>query len=186
MSAGAAAIADAFALKALDRAGWLRVGVARPESVAAHSWGVALLCLLTAPPHLDRGRLLAYAILHDLAEARTGDLTPHDGVPRDVRHHNEAAAMRALCASLPNGAEIEAIWWAYERQQDEESRFVKQLDRLDMATQAAVYAAVSGDPAPFRAFLASADPVVRDPSLRPLLEAAGHQVAYDSAPNPTA
>lgn len=181
----AAAVREAFALKALDRAGWLRVGVDRPESVAAHSWGVALLCLLTAPPHLDRARLLAYAILHDLAEARTGDLTPHDGVPREVRHAREADAMRALCASLPNGAEVEALWWAYERQQDDESRFVKQLDRLDMATQAAVYAASAGDAAPFRAFLASADPVVNDPALRLLLDAAAHQVAYETAPKTT-
>ncbi|MFN7146928.1 MAG: HD domain-containing protein, partial [Myxococcota bacterium] len=66
---------EAVLLKEVDRSGWTRIGVPHPESVAAHSWGVALLALLRCPPELDRHKLLAMAILHDLAEVRVGDLT---------------------------------------------------------------------------------------------------------------
>ena len=46
----------AFELKSLPRAGWLRKGITHPESVAAHSWGLSMLCLEFAPrvhPPLD-------------------------------------------------------------------------------------------------------------------------------------
>ena len=73
-------LSAALALKALPRAGWVRAGVRHPESVAAHSWGVAWLVLVLCPPALDRGRALAIAVAHDLPEVTVGDITPHDGV----------------------------------------------------------------------------------------------------------
>jgi putative hydrolases of HD superfamily len=133
------ALLEALALKALPRAGWVRAGVPDPESVAAHTWGVSTLVLLLLPPGLDRERALTYATLHDVAEAWVGDITPHDGVSPDDKAARERGAMRAWCARLPNGAELLARWEAYEAQGDDEARFVRQLDRLDMALQALVY-----------------------------------------------
>ncbi len=174
-------------LKALDRAGWLRVGVRRPESVAAHSWGVAWLVLELLPAELDLGRALAYAVLHDLPEARVGDLTPHDGVDATTKHALEADAARAL---LPPA--LHARWEAYEAQVDPEARFVKQLDRLDMALQALAYAEETGgerhdvtgssgpgghrpaddrNAADLGAFLVSARKAMVDPELVALLDA---------------
>lgn len=49
-------------------------GVETPESVADHSWGTALLVLMCAPAGLDVSRALAMATVHDLAEARVGDI----------------------------------------------------------------------------------------------------------------
>ena len=46
-------LAEAMRLKALDRAGWKRVGVVNPESVAAHSWGVALAALLRCVDEIE-------------------------------------------------------------------------------------------------------------------------------------
>ena len=149
-------------LKAVDRAGWIQVGVGRPESVAAHSWGVAWLVLELLPSDLDLGRALAYAVLHDLPEARVGDLTPHDGVDRCAKHALEAAAARDL---LPPA--LHARWEAYEAQADPEARFVRELDRLDMALQAVVYAEEAVD---VRPFFASAREVVRSPPLVRILE----------------
>ncbi|MCB9742496.1 MAG: HD domain-containing protein [Alphaproteobacteria bacterium] len=125
-------------LKALPRAGWVRVGVPAPESVASHSWGVAWLVLALCPPGLDRGRALAIAVLHDLAEVRVGDITPHDGVPEALKHAREAEAMRGLLAPLPGGEELMALWQEYG--ESPEGRFVKACDKLDMALQAARYA----------------------------------------------
>ena len=163
------ALVEVLALKALARSGWVRRGIPSPESVAAHSWGVAWLVLVLLPDGLDLQRALSYAVLHDLAEVRTGDLTPHDGVGPEEKAAREHRAMASLVGSLPRGASLLATWEAYEAQTDPESRFVRQLDRLDMALQAAAYARQGhrglGE------FLDSAARVIVDPALRPLLDA---------------
>ena len=69
-------------LKAVPRIGWLLRGVRDVESVADHSYGVALIAMILADRAKARGmavdveRVLRMALLHDLTEARTGDL-PH-------------------------------------------------------------------------------------------------------------
>jgi putative hydrolase of HD superfamily len=140
MGADVDALLEALQLEALDRAGWVRRGIARPESVAAHAWGVPWLVLVLAPPGLDRARALTYAVLHDLPEVRVGDLTPADGVSPEDKAGRERAAMVGLSEALPGGAALAAAWQAYGAQADEEARFVRQLDRLDMALQAVAYA----------------------------------------------
>jgi putative hydrolase of HD superfamily len=158
------ALSEALGLKDLPRAGWLRAGVGAPESVAAHSWGVALLTAALLPDGLDLGRALLYAVLHDLAEVRVGDVTPADGVSPADKAAREAAAMADLCASLPRGSALLAAFAAYEAQEDDEARFVRQLDRLDLGLTARRYGVA--DPS----FLASARAALTDPHLRRLLD----------------
>ncbi|MBX2797433.1 MAG: HD domain-containing protein [Myxococcales bacterium] len=158
---------EALALKALPRAGWLRAGVASPESVAAHSWGVAWLTLVLLPEELDLQRALTYAVLHDLAEVRTGDVTPHDGIPASTKAAREHHAMRELMAELPRGGDLLEAWERYEAQIDAEARFVRQLDRLDMALQARAYADAGSTG--MAEFLDSAEAVLTDPTLEQLL-----------------
>lgn len=137
---------EALALKALDRAGWKRKGIVAPESVADHSYGVALAALVLAPPELDRARLVAMALVHDLAEVRIGDITPHDGVPREEKKRREAEAAAALFADHPA---LAALWEEAERGETPEAKYLKQLDRLDMALQAEAYADLGFDTAEF-------------------------------------
>lgn len=158
---------EMLALKELPRAGWIRKGIAHPESVAAHSYGVSLLALVLLPEDLDRERALAYAVLHDLAECRVGDLTPADGISREEKRRREEEAIEALTQALPRGGELRERWLRYEAQADEEARFVRQLDRLDMALQAVAY---RGTGRSLVEFLDSADPVIIHPRLRPLFE----------------
>ena len=139
---------EALALKDVLRTGWVREGVAQPESVAAHSWGMALLVLVLLPADLDRERALTYALLHDLAEAWVGDHPPQDGVTD--KRAREQAAMEDLCHRLGR-PDLLAHWLAYEDQVDAEARFVRQLDGLDMALQARRYASQGLDPLPFLA-----------------------------------
>lgn len=166
MSTALDALVECLGLKAVPRAGWLRCGVGEPESVAAHSWGVAWLVLNLLPGHLDRGRALTYAVLHDLAEVRTGDITPHDGVDPFTKVDRERSAITDLLAPLPE--HLREAWEAYEAQADDEARFVRQLDRLDMALQALAYAERGMGGA--EAFLQSAGLVITDPVLRDLLD----------------
>jgi putative hydrolase of HD superfamily len=160
------ALHRAMALKALPRAGWVRAGVARPESVADHSWGVAYLVLALCPPGLDLGRALAIAVVHDLAEVATGDITPHDGVAREEKARRESSALEQLLAPLDRAAELHALWRELEDGSSPEGRFVKACDRLDMAIQARRYAADSG--ADTAEFVESALAELDDPDLRAL------------------
>lgn len=173
------ALLEVAGLKALVRAGWARRGIADPESVAAHSWGVGWLVLVLLPSDLDRERALSYAVLHDLPEVRTGDLMPSDGVSTEDKHARERAAMQAICARLPGGAALLATWEAYEAQQDPEARFVRQLDRLDMAIQAVAYEGSSSER--LDEFLDSADAVIEHPALREVLEQLRARLAQQRA-----
>ena len=44
-------------LKQLPRTGWVRSGIHNPESVAAHSWGMAILALKLIPDGLDLSKV---------------------------------------------------------------------------------------------------------------------------------
>lgn len=162
------ALLEALGLKELTRAGWVRAGVPHPESVADHSWGVAWLTLVLLPGDLDLARALSYAVLHDLPEVRVGDITPSDGVHPADKHAAERAAMTDICSALPNGQALLATWNAYEGQADAEARFVRQLDKLDMALQAVRY---GSDDLDLGEFLESAAARIDHPRLVPLMDA---------------
>ncbi|HET7232827.1 MAG TPA: HD domain-containing protein, partial [Longimicrobium sp.] len=125
-------------LKETPRAGWALRGIASPESVAEHSHRVALLALVLAPraePALDVARCVALALVHDLAEALVGDITPYDGVSASEKHRREEEAMRHL-AGLAGDESLLALWREYDAAQSPEARFVKELDKLETVLQA--------------------------------------------------
>ena len=155
---------ESLGLKELDRAGWHRVGVPKPESVAGHSWGLCWLALLTCPPELDRERVLAMATLHDLPEVRAGDVTPHDGVDLADKRRAEEAAAADLFA---NRHDLGVLWREYADRSTPEAVFVHQLDKLEMGLQAQRYAAETG--ADTSEFVEAALAVLTDPRLRALL-----------------
>ena len=120
-------------IKHLDRAGWVLAGHDAPESVAAHSWGMAVRCLQHCPEDLDLATVLSMALVHDLAEAVVGDITPHDGVDKAEKHAQERAAMATIAPQWLD------LWDLYEAGESAESVFVKRMDSLDMAAQAVAY-----------------------------------------------
>ena len=130
-------------LKHLFRRGWLKRGIsaAECETVAEHTFGNAMLCLLLAGerPELDGHKVLRLALVHDLGEAYVGDITPHDNVDREEKIAMESAAVRKILTKLPGGERLIADWDEYEQQQSPEARFVKEIDRLELALQASVY-----------------------------------------------
>ena len=135
---------DALQLKHLFRQGWLKRGVpeARCETVAEHGFLVAFLALLLAEhlrPGLDLARVVQMALIHDLGEVDAGDITPADGVSAEAKSRLERAGVVRLLAGLPHGERYLALWEEFEAQATPEARFVRQVDRLEMALQAAVY-----------------------------------------------
>ena len=118
-------------LKDVLRQGWVNAGVESPESVAAHSWGMAILALKLCPAGLNLEHVLKLCLVHDLPEVIVGDLTPQDDV--STKSADERAAMERLAP------EWVSLFDEYENQTTPEAVFVKTLDKLDMALQAKVY-----------------------------------------------
>ncbi|MBX3070956.1 MAG: HD domain-containing protein [Thermomicrobiales bacterium] len=170
--------ADAYAeffrsagfLKGIKRTGWVDrdIPLEQVESVAAHSWRVALMAWLLAAEvdGIDRNRVLLLALLHDLAESVTGDLPPYDPdalpapddperrqsfehrqiMPEDRKRAKQAAedaAILALIAELPEpvAADIASLWQEMSERSTPESRFVKEIDRLETFLQSREYLA---------------------------------------------
>jgi putative hydrolase of HD superfamily len=164
---------QAMQLKRLFRQGWLKRGVSAAdcESVADHSFGVALLALLAPTPEgatLDRSKAALLAIVHELGEVYAGDITPVDGVSKEEKARLELASVEKVLANHPEAASIRALWEEFETDASPEARFVRQLDRLEMGIQAAVYRA-EGRPR-MEEFLESADRSVHESELRNLLK----------------
>lgn len=133
-------------LKQLYRQGWLRRGVSkeRCESVAEHSFGVALLALWlveTQYPQLDAEKVLRMALIHDFGEVYAGDIIPGDAVEPEQKYRQEEASIRQVFEKLPGGEVYICLWQEFEQGQTPEARLVRQLDRLEMGLQAAVYRA---------------------------------------------
>ncbi|MBO6558576.1 MAG: HD domain-containing protein [Pseudomonadales bacterium] len=130
-------------LKQLFRKGWLERGIPeqRCESVAEHTFGNVMLCVLLADqfPELDGEKVLRLAVLHDIGEAYVGDITPQDRVDSEEKSKRESEAVEKILSKLPNGERLINDWHEYERQSSPEAQFVKQIDRLELAMQASVY-----------------------------------------------
>ncbi len=135
-------------LKAVPRMGWLLRGVRDVESVAAHSFGVAFTAMVLADLARARGlevnveRLLRMALLHDLTEARTGDLPSTIKKyfdPETLRTADERAAEEMLAEIGPLGDSYLELWCDYEDRASLEARLVKAADKLDLLLQAREY-----------------------------------------------
>lgn len=135
---------DTARLKDLPRTGWLLRGVAGPESVAAHSYGTTLTTLLLldlVDEPLDRERALALAVLHDLPEARLGDVpTPAARhLPPGAKAAAEASLLDEMTEGTPVAANWRALWAEFEAGVTPEARLVRDADKLDLFLQALLY-----------------------------------------------
>lgn len=141
-------LSELMRLKAVPRLGWLLRGVRDVESVADHSFGVAFIAMLLADFAQRQGlepsveKILRMALLHDLTEARTGDL------PNTVKRYfdngalhaaDERAADEMLSVLGAIGEEYLLLWQEYEERKSLEARIVKAADKLDLLLQAREY-----------------------------------------------
>jgi putative hydrolase of HD superfamily len=108
------------------------------------------LITMLAPPtlssKLDIPRCTKMALIHDMAEGLVGDLTPVDGVPKAEKSKREADTMDWVATSLlgkvhggVNGKEIRAIWQEYEDSETMESKFVHDVDKIELILQMVEY-----------------------------------------------
>ncbi|KAH6959694.1 HD domain-containing protein [Ilyonectria sp. MPI-CAGE-AT-0026] len=121
------------------RAGWIRHSVGEIEVVAEHSWMMGALCFaLPEDLNVDILRCIAMAVVHDMAEALVGDITPADKVPKPEKNRREAAAMDYIAKHLPNSP-VRELWNEFEEGETQESQRVQDIDKLEMMVQALYY-----------------------------------------------
>ncbi|XP_078433705.1 uncharacterized protein LOC144704996 [Wolffia australiana] len=130
-------------LKTTKRAGWVIRGVHDAESVADHMYRMSVMALISADlPGVDRDRCIKMAVVHDIAEAIVGDITPSDGVPKSEKSRREREALDHMCSLLGDGArakEIHELWMEYEENTSLEAKLVKDFDKIEMILQALEY-----------------------------------------------
>lgn len=126
-------------LKRELRHSWLSDG--RRESVAEHSWQMALMAMVMHR-HLehpvDLSRTLQMIIVHDLVEAEVGDVPFFEtGERKEKKAEREAAAMEKIRGLLggDGGMDLAELWWEFEARETPEAKFAGALDNLEVQLQ---------------------------------------------------
>jgi putative hydrolase of HD superfamily len=110
---------------------------------------MSLICMF-APPSLSSKINIAHcskmALVHDMAEALVGDITPVDGVAKHEKNRRESTTMDYFTKSLLGkvngglaGQELKDIWQEYEDSKTLESKFVHDVDKLELVLQMVEY-----------------------------------------------
>jgi len=122
---------EALSLKNLPRTGWILRGAPR-ESVAEHVYGTAMIALLLSRMEKlsakDEHTLLRIALLHDLHEARIGDLVPSQ---KARIKPDEAKVEREMLSGTRLEEEIKLL-----RNKGKICTLANDADRLDMLFRA--------------------------------------------------
>ncbi|KAF1980208.1 hypothetical protein BU23DRAFT_548394 [Bimuria novae-zelandiae CBS 107.79] len=91
---------------------------------------------------LDVKRCSDMALVHDMAEALVGDITPVDGVAKEEKSRRESETMDYICNNLlgqyedgSQGRELRELWQEYEDSKTPESKFVHDVDKVELILQ---------------------------------------------------
>jgi len=175
---GIEGIADFFhaveRLKLEKRKGWVMRKVKLPESVADHSFRLALMAMVFADEEgLDAGRAVKLALVHDLPEAVCGDAVAMPGDEerperRREKFEREQKALEQLLERLGGRAalEIRTLWGEFEERKTGEAILVYELDRLEAIFQAKEYAERQELKARMRVFFEYGNSRLRNERLR--------------------
>ena len=137
-------------LKQIPRTGWVDSGVENPESVADHSFRTTFITMVLADLQgLDSERAMRIALLHDLAEAEMGDLTPEQKRNRGqayIKEEREAIGRILSWLSESLAEDYHVLWEEFICGSSPEAEIVAQADKLEMLLQALEYEEEGVDP----------------------------------------
>jgi len=159
---------EAGKLKKQKRSGWVLREVKNPETIAEHSFRVAIMGWLLANKKrgLNIEKIIKMALIHDIGEIYAGDITPYDSIlpknKKDLRklmrvlprfsnikkrelalekYKKEWQAIIKITSKLERKLreEILDLWLDYEEGRTKEGRFLKQVDKAENLLQALEY-----------------------------------------------
>jgi putative hydrolase of HD superfamily len=160
-------------LKKVPRKGWKsKVGIEHPESVADHSYCTAIMAMvLSDSKRLDTEKIIKMALLHDLAESIMGDFTP-DEISKNDKTTIENEIMYEILSKLPDelSKEYNSIWKEYSDQTTKEAILLHDIDKLEMAIQAAKYSSEGFPNDKLKAFVESARKEIKSNELLKIID----------------
>ena len=136
-------------LKTLKRTGWVMHDIPEPESVADHSFRLAMLSMVLADKFgADQAKTVKMALLHDVGEAIIGDIVTQRGskiLPnREAKQAQELVAFRKISKVAGFEDEWTPLFEELLANKTPEAKLVNQLDRLEAAIQANEYEDLHG------------------------------------------
>lgn len=116
----------------------------RQESVAEHTWRMALMAVLLGPylsQPLDMEKLLKMIIIHDLIEAEAGDMSALDVLRNPTLRTEKVAREQQAIDNLrrvlgaPVGEEVYRLWYEFEDKRTYEAKVANAIDKLEVQLQ---------------------------------------------------
>jgi len=143
-------------MKRMKRRGWVMNGVKEPESIAEHSFRTAIMTLFLGKGRkdLDLWKAVKMALIHDIAESKTGDIVVErkwkygkhvpkemfDRITDEEKHKLEEEAFRGFVKMIGDGGgEYLELWSEFEEGRTKEAVFVREIDKLELSLQALEY-----------------------------------------------
>ena len=191
-------------LKGMPRQGWVIRNIKNPESIAEHTFRVAIMAWILASKKnhkLNLEKLLKMSLIHDICEVYAGDTTPYDSIlPKDKKkrqellktwprfseeqkkklaekkYKKESAGLDKITKNLPVKLrqEIKSLWLEHEKRLSPEGRFFRHIDRIESFLQAAEYWKNQKKP-PLDSFWIQAGEFHDDPVLLEFIEQIGKE-----------
>ena len=109
----------------------------RRESVAEHSWRLALMAFLLRDefPALDMHKVLRMCLIHDLGECFTGDIPSFLKTDADTEKEDALLARWVSSLPAPYCVEMAALYAEMDALETEEAQLYKALDKLEAVIQ---------------------------------------------------
>ena len=109
----------------------------RRESVAEHSWRIALMALFMQDefPELDINKVIRMCLIHDLGECFTGDIPTFLKSASDEKKEDTALFSWVASLPAPYNMELAALYTEMGALQTDEAKLYKALDKLEAVIQ---------------------------------------------------
>ena len=109
----------------------------RHESVAEHSWRLALMAMLVGDefPQADMGKVIRMCLIHDLGEAFTGDIPTFDKSAADENAEERLLFSWVNTLPEPVRTEFTALLTEMKAKETLEARIYKALDNMEAVIQ---------------------------------------------------
>ncbi len=109
----------------------------RRESVAEHSWRLALMAYLLRDefPALDMDKVVRMCLIHDLGECFTGDIPSFLKTGADAAREDSLLARWVSSLPVPYCTDMAALYAEMDALETQEARLYKALDKLEAVIQ---------------------------------------------------
>ncbi len=109
----------------------------RHESVAEHSWRLALMAywLKDSFPDADMDKVIRMCLIHDLGECFTGDIPTFDKTAADEDREEELLYNWVASLPVPFNTEMRTLYEEMAALQTQEAKIYKALDNIEAVIQ---------------------------------------------------